>query len=119
MPGFGPRVGSEADRTPEPATVNRDAAASLHHQAYLDGQQSVTQNPQAGYDLGYDTGLGARNNAGRVFARALMEGHDAGLAARAELSEAAKAGMAAQHAREAHARIEERQAAPEPEAEAG
>ncbi len=126
MTGFGPRRGYQHDREPERhAGMDHDAlaaAASLHHQAYLDGQQSVTRDPQAGYDLGYDVGYGARNDHGRSFARALMQGHADGMAARAELAEAAKRGAAAKTAREAHARIEARQQAdaqPELEAEAG
>ncbi len=70
MTGFGPRRGSEHDREPERhAGMDHDAlAASLHHQAYLDGQQSVTRDPQAGYDVG----CGARHDHGRSFARAVM-----------------------------------------------
>jgi hypothetical protein len=120
---FGPKAGSGHDRTPEPQTVDADAAASLYHQAFTDGQQSVTRDPQAGYDLGFDVGYGARNDHGRVFARQLMAGHDDGLAARHELAEAARSGLAASEARAAHARMDARREAdqpdPQPEAEAG
>jgi hypothetical protein len=127
MTGFGPRRGSRHDREPgRHAGMDPDAlaaAASLHHQAYLDGQRSVTSDPQKGYDLGFDTGYGARNDSGRTWARALMEGHADGMAARQELAEAAQRGAATKQAREAHARIDARQQQadnqPELEAEAG
>jgi hypothetical protein len=85
---FGPRKGNEADR--EPAMVDRDAAASMAHQFYLDGQQSVMAGGyQAGCDLGHDVGLGARNDHARPFVVGVMQGHAAGLEERHQLIELA------------------------------
>lgn len=114
---FGPKAepGEPSADTQAAATVGTWAA----QQAYLLGQESVTQGGYpSGHDLGHDVGLGARNDAGRSFVVGVLEGHAAGLAARAELSDAAKAGQAAAVARDAHARLEARAEA-EPEAEAG
>jgi hypothetical protein len=47
MPGFGPRAGAEADTTPQ--VVDRDAAASLYHQAFADGKQAGRQ--EADWDI--------------------------------------------------------------------
>ena len=118
MPGFGPRAGSQADAAPP--VVDRDAAASLYAQVFAEGQRSVTQGGyQAGHDLGYDVGSGVRNDAGRGFVRGVIEGHEQGLQVRQELAAAAERGLRAQQARDAHARIEARQAEAELEAEAG
>ena len=122
MTGFGPRRGSEADRESAAETVDRDAAAAMARQFYADGQKSVTHGGyQAGHDLAFDVGYGARNDHVRSFVAGVLEGHAAGLEARRELIEAAKAGQAAAGSRSAHARIEARQAAAQPglEAEAG
>jgi hypothetical protein len=122
MTGFGPRRGSEADCEPTAETVDRDAAAAMARQFYADGQESVTHGGyQAGHDLAFDVGYGARNDHVRSFVAGVLEGHAAGLQARRELIEAAKAGQATAESRAAHARIEVRQttAQPEPEAEAG
>lgn len=128
MTDIGPRRGSEPDREPRrQAGMDPDAqaaAARLFHQAYLDGQQSVTRGGyQAGHSLGHDVGYGADHGQHhRSFVVGVLEGHAAGLEARRELIEAAERGQAAKTAREAHARIDARQRAdtqPEPEAEAG
>jgi hypothetical protein len=117
MPGFGPRKGSEA--ASEPAMVDRDAAAAVARQFYADGQAAVTGGGyQAGHDLAWDVGYGARNDHVRPFVAGVLEGHAAGLEARRELIEAARAGQAAAESRAAHGRIEARQAAAQPELEA-
>jgi hypothetical protein len=129
--GIGPRRGSGPDREPRRrAGTDPDAqaaAARLFHQAYLDGQQSVTRGGyQAGHSLGHDVGYGADNGQHhRSFVAGVLEGHAAGLEARRELIEAAGRGEAASTVRDAHARIDARQqetaadTQPEPEAEAG
>jgi hypothetical protein len=117
--GFGPRRGSEADREPTAETVDRDVAAAMAYQFYADGQKSVTHGGyQAGHDLAFDVGYGARNDHARSFVAGVLEGHAAGLKARSELIEVAKAGQSAAESRAAHARIEARQAAAQPELEA-
>jgi hypothetical protein len=119
MTGFGPRRGSQADREPTAETVDRDAAATMAFQFYADGQKSVTHGGyQAGHDLAFDVGYGARNDHVRPFVVGVLEGHAAGLEARRELIEAAKAGQAAAESRAAHARIETWQTAVQPELEA-
>lgn len=119
MTGFGPRRGHKADREPAAETVDRDAAAAVAREFYADGQKSVTCGGyQAGHDLAFDVGYGARNDHVRSFVAGVLEGHAAGLEARRELIEAAKAGQAAAGSRAAHARIEARQAATQPELEA-
>jgi hypothetical protein len=121
--GFGPRRGSEADREPAGETVDRDAAAAMAHQFYADGQRSVTHGGyQAGHDLAFDVGYGARNDDARMFVRGVLEGHASGLDARRELLEATDAPQRAARAAEARARLEARQTEltePEHEAQAG
>jgi len=122
--GIGPRAGSEADRTPQADDVAADAGTWAAQQAYQLGREHATAeltDPQAGYNLGHDVGLGARTGQGRAYTVRLMQGHADGLEARHELMEAAERGQAAATARDAHARLGARQAdpQPEPEAEAG
>jgi hypothetical protein len=120
MTGLGPRRGSEADREPAPETVDRDAAAAIAHQFYLDGQRSVTRGGyQAGHDLGHDVGFGVRNDHARQFVGGVLEGHAEGMEHRRQLAEAAERGHAAALARAAHARLDQRQVEAEQEAEAG
>jgi hypothetical protein len=89
MTGFGPRRGSEADCEPAAGTVDRDAAAAMAHQFYTDGQKSITHGGyRAGHDMAFDVGYGARNDHVRSFVAGVLEGHDAGMAARRELLEA-------------------------------
>jgi hypothetical protein len=108
-----------SETEPEARTVNLDAAARMAHQFYVDGQESVTRGGyQAGHALAFDVGYGARNDQTRAFVNGVLEGHAAGLQARRELIEAARAGQAAAAARAAHDRIAARQPEPEPEREA-
>jgi hypothetical protein len=130
--GIGPRRGSEPDREPRrQAGMDPDAqaaAAGLFHQAYIDGREherARLTDPQAGYDLGHDVGLGARTGRGRAYVVRIMQGHADGLEARHELLEAAGRGQVAKTACDAHARIDARQqeaaaeTQPELQAEAG
>jgi hypothetical protein len=117
MPGIGPR----AQPQPEPAhglpDADLEAAAALAHQFFLDGQASVTQGGyQAGHDLAFDVGYGARNDNARSFVAGALEGHAAGLAARYELQDAAKAGTAPAGGQ---TQLPEPEPEPEPELEAG
>lgn len=83
MTGQGPKL-QPGERQPNP---DLDAAASLAHQFYLDGQQSVTRGGyDAGKNLGHDVGFGARQDT-RAFVHGVMDGFAQGTEARHDLAD--------------------------------